>query len=92
MGKLDFNLKRETDELRRPLRSNRDRNVALAESALPSNSDIKPTDSEERSPMQLRPPTDSEAIIANARSIGPLIEEEPTNLRWSDASPTMSSH
>jgi len=27
-------------------------------------------------PMQLRPPTDSEAIIANARSIGPIIEEE----------------
>jgi len=26
--------------------------------------------------MQLRPPTDAEAIIANARSIGPIIEEE----------------
>ena len=26
--------------------------------------------------MQLRPPTDTEAIIANARSIGPIIEEE----------------
>ena len=26
--------------------------------------------------MQLRPPTNSEAIIANARSIGPIIEEE----------------
>ena len=26
--------------------------------------------------MQLRPPTDTEAIIANARSIGPVIEEE----------------
>jgi alkylation response protein AidB-like acyl-CoA dehydrogenase len=26
--------------------------------------------------MQLRPPTDTEAIIANARSIGPAIEDE----------------
>jgi indole-3-acetate monooxygenase len=26
--------------------------------------------------MQLRPPVDSEAIISNARTIGPIIEEE----------------
>ena len=26
--------------------------------------------------MQLRPPTDSAAVVANARSIGPIIEQE----------------
>src|SRR5690349_6070541 len=30
----------------------------------------------ESSPMQLRPPTDSAAIVANARSIAPAIEGE----------------